>query len=64
MDMGRPFMSAVGSMLPQADIVHDRFHISKYLDEAVNKVRYQEHRELSQAGSSPLAGSNYSWMKS
>jgi transposase len=63
MDMWRPFMSAVGSILPQADVVHDRFHISKYLNEAVNKVRYQEHKELSLAGSSPLAGRKYSWMK-
>lgn len=63
MDMWRPFMSAVGSILPQADIVHDRFHISKYLNEAVNKVRYQEHKELTLAGTSPLAGSKYSWLK-
>lgn len=63
MDMWRPFMSAVGAILPQADIVHDRFHISKYLNEAVNKVRYQEHKELSLAGTSPLAGTKYSWMK-
>ena len=63
MDMWRPFMSAVGAVLPQADIVHDRFHISKYLNEAVNKVRYQEHKALSLAGTSPLAGSKYSWLK-
>ncbi|MGH8848417.1 MAG: ISL3 family transposase, partial [Polaromonas sp.] len=50
MDMWPAFMSAAKECLPQADIVHDKFHISKYLGEAVDAVRKQEHRSLSQAG--------------
>ena len=36
LDMWKPFATAVNKLLPKADIVHDRFHISKYLNEAVN----------------------------
>ncbi|MFA5187726.1 MAG: ISL3 family transposase [Patescibacteria group bacterium] len=63
MDMWPAFMSAARECLPQADIVHDRFHVSKYLNEAVDAVRRQEHRALLKAGSSPLTGSKYAWMK-
>uniref|UniRef100_E6QWB0 Transposase of ISCARN113, ISL3 family n=1 Tax=mine drainage metagenome TaxID=410659 RepID=E6QWB0_9ZZZZ len=64
MDMWPAFMSAVQTCLPQADIVHDRFHVSKYLGEAVDTVRKQEHRSLAQAGNSPLTGSKWAWLKS
>jgi len=63
MDMWPAFMSATTACLPQADIVHDRFHVSKYLGKAVDTVRKQEHRCLSQAGTSPLTGSKYAWLK-
>ena len=43
--------------------MHDRFHVSKYLGEAVDAVRKQEHRSLAQAGSSPLTGSKWAWLK-
>ena len=63
MDMWPAYMSATQSCIPQADIVHDRFHVSKYLGEAVDAVRKQEHRSLLQAGSSPLTGSKWAWLK-
>ncbi len=56
-------MSAARQCVPQADIVHDKFHVSKYLGEAVDALRKQEHRRLSQAGSSPLKGSKWAWLK-
>jgi transposase len=64
MDMWPAFMSAVQTCIPQADIVHDRFHVSKYLGEAVDTVRKQEHRSLALAGTSPLTGSKWAWLKS
>ena len=64
MDMWPAFMGAAAQCLPQADIVHDKFHVSKYLGEAVDTVRKQEHRRLSQLGSSPLTGSKWAWLKS
>jgi transposase len=63
MDMWPAFMSAARDNLPNAATVHDRFHISKYLNEAVDKVRRREHGALLRAGSSPLTGSKYAWMK-
>jgi transposase len=63
MDMWPAFMSAARDCLPNADIVHDRFHVAKYLNEAVDKVRRKEHRELTRAGTSPLTGTKYDWLK-
>jgi transposase len=40
--MWKAYANAVNEKLPQVDIVHDRFHISQYLNEAVDKVRRQE----------------------
>ena len=63
MDRWPAFMSATKQCMPQADIVHDKFHISKYLGEAVDAVRKQEHRRFSRAGTSPLTGSKWAWLK-
>ena len=63
MDMWPAFISAVTTCLPQADIVHDRFHVAKYLGKAVDTVRKQEHSRLSKVGTSPLTGSKYAWLK-
>ena len=43
--------------------MHDRFHVAKYLGDAVDAVRKQEHRRLLQAGDSPLSGSKWVWQK-
>ncbi len=63
MDMWPAFMSATRECLPQADIVHDRFHVAKYLGKAVDTVRKQEHSSLSKVGTSPLTKSKYAWLK-
>ena len=62
-DMWKPFAAAVRSLLSEADIVHDRFHISKYLNEAVDKVRRQESRNLNAIGDKTLIGSKYAWLR-
>jgi len=46
LDMWKTFATATHKLLPAADIVHDRSHNSKYLNDDVNKVRNQESREL------------------
>ena len=62
-DMWAAFEKAAGTHAPQADIVHDKFHISKYLNDAVDKIRRQEHKSLKQeGGESPLTGSKHSWL--
>jgi len=42
MDMWKAYMGAVNEILPQADIIHDKFHTAKYLNKAVDEVRKQE----------------------
>lgn len=42
MDMWKPFMNAVKELLPDAQIVHDNFHVAKYLNDGVNNTRKQE----------------------
>jgi transposase len=42
MDMWQSFMSCVQDLIPQASIVHDNFHIMKYLNKGVDETRKQE----------------------
>lgn len=63
MDMHQPFVAAVGTMLKYADIVHDRFHIKKHLNDAVNKVRREEHKERSAEGDKSLSGKRYLFLR-
>jgi transposase len=62
MDMWAPFIQAVQQELPAADIVHDKFHISKYLNEAVDQVRRQEHQVLQAQGDDTLTGTRQMWL--
>lgn len=56
-DMWEPFIRTIEKQVPDADIVHDKFHVSKYLGEAVDKVRRAEHKELMAQGDETLKGS-------
>lgn len=52
MDMWKPYMNTVKQLLPKSRIVHDRFHLVKYLNEAIDKVRRREvkkHVELKES---------------
>jgi transposase len=61
-DMWEPFIQTIERQVPEADIVHDKFHVSKYLGEAVDKVRRQEHKELMAQGDETLKGSRQLWL--
>jgi transposase len=61
-DMWEPFIQTVREQVPAADVVHDKFHMSKYLNEAVDKVRRQEHKELLAQGDETLKGSRQLWL--
>ena len=61
-DMWEPFIKTIEEQVPGADIVHDKFHVSKYLGEAVDKVRRQEHKELMAQGDETLKGSRHLWL--
>lgn len=64
MDMWPAYISATKKHIPDADqkIAFDKFHVAKYLGEAVDKVRRQEHRLLMQAGREDLKGTKYDWL--
>lgn len=63
MDFWPAFINTTEAMLPTAQIVHDKFHISKYLNEAVDKVRRWENRLLFRADDKRLVGSKYYWLQ-
>ena len=61
-DMWQAFENSIIKLVPQADIVHDRFHISKYLNEAIDKVRRQEHKALMKEKDETLKGTKQLWL--
>jgi len=63
MDFWPAFIKTTEKLLPEAQIVHDKFHISKYLNEAVDKVRRCENRLLYKAGDKRLVSSKYYWLQ-
>lgn len=62
-DMWPAFINAVSDLMPHTDIVFDRFHISKSLNEAVDQVRRAEHKVLMAEGCRDLVGSRMSFLK-
>ncbi len=63
MDMWQAYINSATKNVPHADIVHDKFHVSKYLNDGVDKVRRKEHQTLQkETGDSPLTGTKYSWL--
>ena len=64
MDMWPAFINATLESIPGAEekIAFDKFHVAKYLGEAVDKVRRQEHKALMAEGREDLKGSKYDWL--
>jgi transposase len=64
MDMWPAFINATLESIPDAEdkIAFDKFHVAKYLGEAVDKVRRQEHKVLMSEGYDDLKGSKYDWL--
>lgn len=61
-DMWEPFMNATKEKVPQAALVHDKFHVAAHLNEAVDRVRRAEHKDLMAAGDETLKGSRQLWL--
>jgi transposase len=61
-DMWEPFIQSIQEEVPNADIVHDKYHVSSYLGKAVDKVRRQEHKELMAEGDETLKGTRQLWL--
>ena len=63
MDFWRAFIHGAEKHAPHAAIVHDKFHILKYMNEAVDKVRRAEHKILTAQNDGTLKGTKYLWLK-
>lgn len=62
-DMWEPFRKAINKLLPNANIVLDKFHILKHLSEAVNKVRIEENKALLKEQTDLLKNTKFVWLK-
>jgi transposase len=56
LDMSGIYREVAADLVPQAKIVHDKFHVSKHLNEAVDKVRRRENNALQAEGDDRLKG--------
>ncbi len=59
LDMWQAFATAVKKCPTKADIVRDRFYVSKYLTDTVDQVMRQESRQLNITGNTTLVGSKF-----
>lgn len=61
-DFWEPYRKVVSEELKNAVLVHDRYHVSTYLNKAVDKVRKREHWERKSEGDDRLTGTKYLWL--
>jgi len=61
-DFWQAYRNSIVKQVPHARIVHDHFHISQYLGEAVDLVRRQEHKVLRKEGNDSLTGTRQLWL--
>ena len=62
-DMWRPYIKVLEEKAPQAELVFDRFHVVKHLNEAIDKVRREEYRSLPPEKRKDLKRSRYLLLK-
>jgi transposase len=64
MDMWDPYVAATRACVPGADekIVFDKFHVLRTVNDAVDKVRRQEHKVLKAGGDERLTGTKHLWL--
>lgn len=61
-DMSAAYASAIKLTCPQAEIVHDKYHVSALLGQAVDEVRREENARLLAQGDMTLKGTRYDWL--
>ena len=61
-DMSAAYEKSVRANAPHADIVHDKFHVAKLLNESVDQVRRQEQKSLKAEGDKRLTGTRQLWL--
>ena len=63
LDMWEPFKQAAQARTPQAAYVYDHFHISSYLNDAVDQTRRAENKRLRKQDDTTLTGTRYLWLR-
>jgi transposase len=61
-DMLLAYASAVAQQLPNAELVHEKFHVAKHLGEAVDQVRRAENKALQAEDDDRLKGTRQLWL--
>ncbi|MCC7238574.1 MAG: transposase [Candidatus Brocadia sp.] len=59
MDMGEPFRKSTLKHIPHAQIIYDKFHILRHLGDAMDAVRKQEYRRVSEKERIFIKGQKY-----
>lgn len=62
-DMWAPYAQVIRARAPQATLVFDKFHVVRYLLDAVNAVRKLEQRALRESAPDLLKGTRFIWLK-
>jgi transposase len=63
MDLWRPYAAAVGSFLPNAKIVYDKFHLLAAFSRVIDRIRRKEFLNASQKDKGVIKGSRYLLLK-
>lgn len=62
-DMWRPYLAVVRTAVPQATVLFDRFHLTRYATDAVDTVRRQMWRQLAEAEQPDFKRTRFLWLK-
>jgi len=63
MDMTAAYENACGELVPQADIVYDKFHVEQLLSKAMDTVRRHEHKKLLREGITVFKKKRYLFLR-
>jgi len=59
MDMWKGFIKVFRRFCPNVKIIHDHFHITKHLNEAINKLRILEYKKLAEQDRGFIKGTKW-----
>jgi transposase len=62
-DLWRPDLAVVREAVPQAPVLFDRFHLTRYATDAVDTVRRQMWRQLAEAEKPDFKRTRFLWLK-
>ncbi|MFQ6084608.1 MAG: ISL3 family transposase, partial [Candidatus Aminicenantia bacterium] len=62
-DIWKPYLHSISRYIPQAEVVFDKFHITKMINMALDQVRREEHKKLQRKRSDILKRTRYIFLK-